>query len=99
MTLYFTTGTVLVTLILTSTVTVLLWQGDKIIKAHTHSWQSTCTETLMQGHNRLGLKDIIIGAKSPLKSEEKQMARVALRFSKASEQHHCKTPRVQTHLG
>lgn len=66
MTLYFTTGTALVTLILTSTVMVLLWKGDKIMKAHTHSWQSTRTETLMQGQNTLGLKDIIIGAQPPL---------------------------------
>lgn len=96
MTLYFTTGTVLVSLILTSTVMVLLWQGDKIIKAHTHSWQSTCTETLMQRQSRLGLKDIIIGAQPPLKCEEKQMARVAPCFGKASEQCHFKTPRVHT---
>lgn len=96
MTLYFITGTELVTLILTSTVTVLLWQGDKIIKAHTHSWQSTRTETVLQGQNRLGLKDIIIGAQPPLKREEKQMARAAPCSGTASEQYHCKTPRAQT---
>lgn len=84
MTLYFTTVTALVTLILTSTVTVLLWQGDKIMKAHTHFWQRTCTETLKQGQNRLGLIDIIIGAQPPLQCEEKQMARVAPCFVKAS---------------
>lgn len=50
----------------------------------------------MQGQNRSGLKDIIIGAQPPLKREEKQMARAAPCFGKASEQGHFKTPRVQT---
>jgi len=93
---YFTIATVFVIHILTSTVTVLLWPGDKIMKAHTHFWQRAGIETLRQGQNRLGLKKLSIGAQPPLKHDERQMVRVVYYFCKASGLCHCKTSRVQT---
>lgn len=96
MTLYFTIVAAFVTHILTSTVTVLLWQCDKTTKAHTHFWQKACTETLRQGQNRLGLKEMNIGVQPLLKLEEKQMVRVAHCLCKASEQCHCKIPKMQS---
>lgn len=99
MTLYFTTWTVLVSLILTSTVMVLLWQGDKIIKAHTHSWQSTCTKTLMQRQNRLGLKDIIIGAQPPLNLRRSRWQELLPALARFLSYAILKHPGCRLHLG
>lgn len=51
-------------------------------------------ETLRQGQNRLGLKEMNIGAQPPFKREERQMVTVAYHFCKASGLCHCKLPRV-----